>query len=393
MKLNLDDLIYDRCDVKLNDSPNATYRMEKVIEEVFKEIDVKMHKVSTNYVFSRIIKTKRLGTILVWDSVYWEIFQEYFIGILALNESKKTLKGDMEILQIQEEYKKFITGCFSYFLALKINDSKLGLVFAEYYRECRESEQKFLIGISFQEMQEYLEICQLYIAIHEHLHYSYKQNIDKKKEDVDNLIILLENAKKLIETMQEDVVHRYYLQRKEDLLESFDKCYEDKKMQEEMLCDTYAFNECLFFCKNLWAEKYTTKKIVSKCFEAINLLKYFNSNLIILDMVWNTGNSYLSQTEEKNIQMKSNQRNYITEIIQCIQLSAQELGDYLDINYAEITGFENDYELEEIVYENFLNDNIRVYWIREAKKKVIDQMEAKRKKYNILKWKVRGNEN
>lgn len=392
--MDIDELIYGRCDVNLNASNKIDDRMEKGIKSSFEELNVKMLKLSTSYVFPRIFRINDNAGILVWDSTYWELFQQFLMGLISLNESRtneaRVSFNNMKEEELQERYKHFIAGNFSYFLALKVSDEKLAYTFADYYAKCKSAIPIFSLGISLGEVREYYEVAQLYSAVHERIHYIYKQDTDKKKEDLVNLNMMLDNAKMIVGTMNEQKVQKHYLQSIDDLLKSINECYYDKKMQEEILCDTYAFNECFLFCRIAWGQGYSIKQIVNKCMESINVVKYFNSNLMVLQLFWSKKDSSITQL--KKIRMKMTQRNYLAEIICCMQLQDQGFGSYIDANCTKINSFENNYNLEDILYSRFLNEEAIEYWLKEANKQTITNIKAKEEKFKILNWRVK-NEN
>ena len=183
--MELEKWIYCRHNINLELSNRTEDGMEKCLKVFFEELNIKMINLSTDYVFPRILKSSNDEGILVWDATYWNIFKQFLLGVISLNEVKSdngNAVNNMDEKKMQDEYKSYIAGCYAYFLALKVNEQKLAVIFAHYYRECSCKISIFPLGISLQEMQEYLDIAKLFSAVHERTHYIYKLDKSKKKK-------------------------------------------------------------------------------------------------------------------------------------------------------------------------------------------------------------------
>lgn len=389
--MNLEEWIYSRHNINLDISNSVEDRMEKCIKDSFKELNIKMINLSTDYVFPRILKSSNDEGILIWDATYWNIFRQFLLGLISLNEAKsdngRVVYNNMDEKKMQDEYKSYIAGCYAYFLALKVNEQKLAIMFAHYYRECSYKISIFPLGISLQEMQEYLEVAKLYLGVHERIHYIYKLDKSKKQEDFAGIPVILNNMKIIVKGMEEQTVQKNYLQSKDELIKNIDECFNDKKMIEELLCDTYAFNECFLFCRTALLGKYPKNEIMSKCFEAIRILTYFNSTLIALQLFWNKEEFDLLELRE--IQKKVTQRAYLSEMMGILQLHARGLNDFIEGASVTIKSFEDNFDLENILYCTFLSEEAKQYWIELIKH---EKNNMDDKKFALLGWRVK-NEN
>lgn len=231
--MKLEEWIYSRHNINLDISNSVEDRMEKCIKDSFKELNIKMINLSTDYVFPRILKSSNDEGILIWDATYWNIFRQFLLGLMSLNEAKsdngRVVYNNMDEKKMQDEYQSYIAGCYAYFLALKVNEQKLAVMFAHYYRECSYKISIFPLGISLQEMQEYLEVAKLYSGVHERIHYIYKLDKTKKQEDFAGIPVILNNMKIIVKGMKEQTVQKNYLQSKDELLKNIDECFNDKK--------------------------------------------------------------------------------------------------------------------------------------------------------------------
>ena len=134
----------------------------------------------------------------------------------------------------------------------------------------------------------------------------------------------------------------------------------DTDLKEELLCDTYSFNNCISVYRKVWEKKYSEKKIITKCSETIRIVNYYNSILISLKTFWQKCNCNI---DEVNIHQQAiSMRMYLFEVISAIQIIQQDLQDYEDENLWNYNGFEDNYNLENMLYSYFFNEKALEYW-------------------------------
>ncbi|MCB5889713.1 hypothetical protein [Mediterraneibacter faecis] len=85
-----------------------------------------------------------------------------------------------------------------------------------------------------------------------------------------------------------------------------------------------------------------------------------NSILISLKTFWQKCNCNI---DEVNIHQQAiSMRMYLFEVISAIQIIQQDLQDYEDENLWNYNGFEDNYNLENMLYSYFFNEKALEYW-------------------------------
>ena len=375
--MTIDDFIFENCIVRDNVSEYTADHIDRVIEAVCNDSGLTIKMFSTNYVFPRIIKAGE-EKALIWDQTYWELFSLYLAYFTDLNAiQKKIIVYDEDFVQPK------ILIPFVYYLALIVEDKKLALNFANYYN-CRIHERKVIcIDMSLDKFSEYVEIAKLYVAVHEQRHFKYKNDKIQKAFDLKNIEDMLDIVYRLYESYDESYCKEKYLKIKSELLGMINSAMSDIDLKEELLCDTYSFNNCISVYRNVWKKKYSEKEIITKCSETIRIVNYYNSILISLRAFWRECNCNIN---EVNIHQQAiSMRMYLFEVISAIQIVQQDLQDYEDENLWNYNGFEDNYNLENMMYSYFFNEKALEYWKNifssDTREKLVDQ-----DIYKLLNW-------
>lgn len=141
---------------------------------------------------------------------------------------------------------------------------------------------------------------------------------------------MLDIVHRLYENYDESYCKEKYLKSKSELLEMINSAMSDTDLKEELLCDTYSFNNCISVYRKVWEKKYSEKEIITKCSETIRIVNYYNSILISLKTFWQKCNCNI---DEVNIHQQAiSMRMYLFEVISAIQIIQQDLQDYEDEN-------------------------------------------------------------
>ena len=171
---------------------------------------------------------------------------------------------------------------------------------------------------------------------------------------------MLDIVHRLYENYDESYCKEKYLKSESELLEMINSAMSDTDLKEELLCDTYSFNNCISVYRKVWEKKYSEKKIITKCSETIRIVNYYNSILISLKTFWQKCNCNI---DEVNIHQQAiSMRMYLFEVISAIQIIQQDLQDYEDENLWNYNGFEDNYNLENMLYSYFFNEKALEYW-------------------------------
>ena len=175
-----------------------------------------------------------------------------------------------------------------------------------------------------------------------------------------NIEDMLDIVHRLYENYDESYCKGKYLKSKSELLEMINSAMSDTDLKEELLCDTYSFNNCISVYRKVWEKKYSEKEIITKCSETIRIVNYYNSILISLKTFWQKCNCNI---DEVNIHQQAiSMRMYLFEVIPAIQIIQQDLQDYEDENLWNYNGFEDNYNLENMLYSYFFNEKALEYW-------------------------------
>lgn len=86
---------------------------------------------------------------------------------------------------------------------------------------------------------------------------------------------MLDIVHRLYENYDESYCKEKYLKSKSELLEMINSAMSDTDLKEELLCDTYSFNNCISVYRKVWEKKYSEKKIITKCSETIRIVNYY----------------------------------------------------------------------------------------------------------------------
>lgn len=129
---------------------------------------------------------------------------------------------------------------------------------------------------------------------------------------------MLDIVHRLYENYDESYCKEKYLKSKSELLEMINSAMSDTDLKEELLCDTYSFNNCISVYRKVWEKKYSEKEIITKCSETIRIVNYYNSILISLKTFWQKCNCNI---DEVNIHQQAiSMRMYLFEVISAIQI-------------------------------------------------------------------------
>ena len=352
--MTIDDFIYENSIVRDNGSEYTADHIDRVIESVCNNYGLTIKMISTNYVFPRIIKASE-EKALIWDQTYWELFSLYLAYFTDLNAIQKKI-----IVYDESSVQPKILIPFAYYLALIVEDKKLALNFANYYNYRIHERKVLCIDMSLEEFSEYVEIAKLYVAVHEQTHFKYENDKFQKAFDLKNIEDMLDIVHRLYENYDESYCKEKYLKSKSELLEMINSAMSDTDLKEELLCDTYSFNNCISVYRKVWEKKYSEKEIITKCSETIRIVNYYNSILISLKTFWQKCNCNI---DEVNIHQQAiSMRMYLFEVISAIQIIQQDLQDYEDENLWNYNGFEDNYNLENMLYSFFFFEKALEYW-------------------------------
>lgn len=86
---------------------------------------------------------------------------------------------------------------------------------------------------------------------------------------------MLDIVHRLYENYDESYCKEKYLKSKSELLEMINSAMSDTDLKEELLCDTYSFNNCISVYRKVWEKKYSEKEIITKCSETIRIVNYY----------------------------------------------------------------------------------------------------------------------
>ena len=75
---------------------------------------------------------------------------------------------------------------------------------------------------------------------------------------------MLDIVHRLYENYDESYCKEKYLKSKSELLEMINSAMSDTDLKEELLCDTYSFNNCISVYRKVWEKKYSEKEIITK---------------------------------------------------------------------------------------------------------------------------------
>lgn len=106
---------------------------------------------------------------------------------------------------------------------------------------------------------------------------------------------MLDIVHRLYENYDESYCKEKYLKSKSELLEMINSAMSDTDLKEELLCDTYSFNNCISVYRKVWEKKYSEKEIITKCSETIRIVNYYNSILISLKTFWQKCNCNIDE--------------------------------------------------------------------------------------------------
>ena len=214
------------------------------------------------------------------------------------------------------------------------------------------------------------------------MHLKYKHN-EKRANDLKNMKNSLENAYIFLNRLDENFCIEEYLKSKTTLLEMVETAFSDLNIQEELLCDTYALNNCLWIFCHCWSNKYTQKEIITKCQEAIRIVDYFNSLLISLKLFWEECSCNI---DKMNIFRETvSLRCYLSEIIGSIQLLQQGIYYHNVDSLWNFGGFEDNYLLEYIFKTYFTDNDAVAFWKNTS---TIKEDNKRYDKFELLKWRT-----
>lgn len=382
--MTIDELIIKKHIVRMNTPDNITEKIDGIIKSVLLDEGIVMKIIGTDYIFPRILQTSKGEKALIWDQTYWEIYSCFLLYLADLNVQQKESKVLIHANGSCSAHPKILIP-FSYYLALIVEEQSLSINFAKYYSQRCQEAQFIRSQMSQNEFSEYIEIAKMYVAVHEQMHFKYKHDNKRRSDDIAGMTQSLDIAYELVENFEESFCQAEYLKSKHDLLNMVKAAYLDSRVQEELLCDTYALNNCLHVCRQYWSDKFDQKEIVTKCFEAIRIVDYFNSLLISLKIFWEKCSCDINEIDEFHI--LTAQRNYLSEIMAAIQLAKQRLYGYDVKSLWKFDGFENNYSLENIIYSNFFSKAAIEFW-RKIPMKEAGNKSNIADKFKLLDWRI-----
>ena len=382
--MTIDELISKKYIVRSNSSGNIIENIDKIIKSVLLDAGINMKIIETDYVFPRILQTSNGEKVLIWDQTYWKLYGSFLSYFSDLNTIQK---GSNVLVHTGSPYSDQLKILipFSYYLALIVENQSIAINFAKYYNQRSKEPQIIRLGMSLRDFFEYIEIAKMYIAVHEQMHFTYKNDNKKRENDISGMKQLLDIAYKLVENFDGNFCEEEYLKSKSELLEMVSTAYSDMRIQEELLCDTYALNNCLFVYRKCWGHRLTQKDIVTKCFEAIRIIGYYNSVLISLRMFWKDCSCNINRINE--FQKSTIQRSYLSEIIATIQLARQKLHDYDGRSLWKFDGFEYNYFLENIIYCYFFDKDSIDFW-KNLRTETEENERDNTDKFGLLHWRI-----
>ena len=253
--MTIDELISKKNIVRSNSSDNIIENVDKIIKSVLLDTGITMKIIETDYIFPRILQTSKGEKALIWDQTYWKLYRSFLLYLSNLNAEQKGSNVLIHTDSFCSDHPKILIP-FSYYLALIVKDQSTAINFAKYYNQRSKETQIIRFEMSLSDFSEYIEIAKMYIAVHEQMHFKYKHDNKKRRDDIFGMKQLLDIAYKLVENFDDNFCEEEYLKSKSELLEMVDTAYSDIRIQEELLCDTFALNNCLFVYKKCWAHRF-----------------------------------------------------------------------------------------------------------------------------------------
>jgi hypothetical protein len=352
--VSIDDFVYKKYIVRDNVPEDLIKPIDKLIGDVCYDYGLTLNIISTNYVFPRIIGCDK-ENILIWDQTYWEIFRQFLIYLTDLSAIK-----EKSVIYNDDFAQPLILIPLTYYLAMIVKDKKIAFNFANYYKFRMQRRQVFLVNTSLNAISRYIEIAKIYVSVHEQIHFMYKNNKIQKLSDLKSIEDMLDIVYRLFESYDEAYCKEKYLKSKSELLEIVNFVRNNDDLKEELLCDTYSLNNCIESYRNALKKEYSEKKIFTRCLEAIQIVNYYNSILILLKTFWQECNCNI---DEISIQHKAiSSRMYLFDVISAIQIVKQDLQDYQDKEFCNYSSFEDNYMLEEIIHTYFFDEKAVKYW-------------------------------
>lgn len=382
--MTIDELLLKNRIFRLNLPKDMLTDAEKIIEYALCKSDMEMKIVATDYVFPVVIQKTDGKQVLIWDVTYWEIYRMFLMGLADLNQEEKGTNIFINGSRSQPDNALLLVP-FAYFLSVVVKNNETAMNFAKYYDKRSKESTVFRLGMPLSKFEEYIELSKIYLSMHEQMHIEYNNNPDKKSMDLLRSKRLIEIAKIAVEYFDDNFCRTEYLKSKQELLAMIDSEYEDARLREDILCDTYALNHCIAAFREIWKYKYSQKEIVTRCFEVFRIIGYFNSTLLSLKMFWQDCSCDYNLLNE--FRVRTAQRYYLSELIACIQLAKQNLYDYDIKSKWEFSGFEENYDLENLIYSYFFSDEAVSLW-KSDKEETIQNKEKIKERFELLDWRI-----
>lgn len=371
--MTIEELISEESVLRKNAPSFMKTPVECAIQAVCSDMNIQLKYIATDYVFPRVFKINGEYSI-IWDQTYWQL---YFDFLVALADFNTELSEDNSIFYENSDKGK-IQYVFSNYLALAVKNPAVATNFAVFYHSGQLNAQINRLGMSIADFRDYVEIAQLFTAIHEQYHIVFKRDDLRKREELYATANNLRTIATIIENMSDVFIKDEFLMSKNDLLQIVFAASQDNDLQIDILCDTYAFNTCLSVFRECWKSKCSDIEIVTRCLEGIRILGYFNSSLLGLRMFWQECKCDIDSV--KSFQKANTHRTYLSEFMSMLQLQAQGIGGYEDKHLWKFGSFEENYKLESLVYSHFFSDDAVKEWIQPRT--------IKKCKFELLNWRV-----
>lgn len=317
-------------------------------------------EIYSSNVFPETIKYKNGDKFLLWDSAFWNIFNNiiamYFMAIDAEDEN------------LCEWIKQRLEAEIYYFMALKTWDEiELSIEFARSYRELLHNEIQFQITIEQLEVyskhiNEVTFIAKVFCLFHELNHMDNLESSAEFSSKRDAIVELFEITDKLLKEdsdflsqvrqhFSEENIYNALLQIKE---------HKNLELEIELTCDLAALNDTVDFFEKVWTD-FTKEDIVSRVNEVVIVFNSVNFALTQTYRYWHYNYQYfLKHISLEKYYEKSEHANQeavlryvlsdVAKSIQIYSLYGEKIDKILNTDYYGIRFQAENAFIEEVAY-------------------------------------------
>ena len=353
--MTVEEVILQEGVIRRNTPAFPVIPIDLVIQAVCSEKNIVLKSIATDYVFPRVLT---IGGVhhLIWDQTYWQLYYDY---LLAFADFNSELSPDNMVFY-KDSARSTIQYVFANYLALVVKDPAVAANFAAFYHFGQNGSHVYRLGMSIEDLQDYIETGKLFTAIHEQYHVILKKDELRECTEMTFAVQSMGIITKLVENMKDSFVEDKYFMSKDELLSIISDASRNKKLLVDIMCDTYAFNTCLAIFRESWKNRMSDIEIVTRCLEGIRVLSYFNATLLGLRIFWQ---GCECQIEKLKLYQKTVvRRTYLSEFMSILQLNAQNLDGHEYKSLWKFCNFENNYKFESLLFSYFFTDDAVQKW-------------------------------